>query len=553
MSSETSNTTVADKIVELAYQRFRFGQSLEGEPFAVAKAGANVAMFIRSGDEDGFQRHLAREYREAHKKVPSRQQTADAIQILLCDCYEASPEPCYCRVAPCSDSGIAVDLGTRDGKAVVIYPNEPRWRIADRSPVLFRRTALISEMPQPVAGGYLDEIPELLGLSERHWQLALGWLLAAYDREIPHPILAIFGPAGAGKSFLARLLVQMCDPSQCLLRSSPRTEEDWHVSAASSWVYAIDNLSEIKPWFADALCKAATGDSRAVRKLYVPKELTVTSLKLPVILTGIEVGSLRSDLGDRLVMLELPRRQSVRTERELESIIRQRMPSWLGALFDAVSRVLGARPSVTPSTELPRMADFAHVLAAADNAGVTVGAAEAYEQNRRDTAQEVRDGDELVEAIAMLLQTTEGGRWEGFATDLLQSLNGLLGLTRGRTWPKNPTSLSGRLQRLAPSLADGGVRYQTRRDPNSRKQHISLLLSKKEDRSLASLGSSANYRESTEKHASPPDDDRTITERCLVVSRDAVSPVADCPNDDRAIPERWVADTYDGSYGVPAV
>jgi hypothetical protein len=198
------------------------------------------------------------------------------------------------------------------------------------------------------------------------------------------------------------------------------------------------------------------------------------------------------------------------------------------------------------------MADFAHVLAAADNAGVTVGAAEAYEQNRRDTAQEVRDGDELVEAIAMLLQTTEGGRWEGFATDLLQSLNGLLGLTRGRTWPKAPNSLSGRLQRLAPSLADGGVRYQTRRDPNSRKQHISLLLSKKEDRSLASLGSPANHREQAEKHASPPDDDRTISERCLAVSRDAVSLVADCPNDERAIPERCAADTYDGSYGVPA-
>ena len=538
MSSEASNSTAADKIVELAQGLFRFGRSLEGEPFAVSKTGANVALFIRSGDDSSFQRRLARECRRAHQRVPTKQQMTDAVQTLLSECDDAAPEPCYCRVAPCSDGGIAVDLGTPDGKAALIYPNEPRWRITERSPVLFQRTEVMSAMPIPVAGGTLNEIPELLGISDRHWNLVAGWVCAAYDRDIPHPILAIFGPAGAGKSFLARLLVQLCDPSPCALRSSPRSEDDWHVAAASSWVYAIDNLSEIKPWFADALCKAATGDARAVRKLYSPKSLTVSCLKLPVILTGIEVGSLRSDLGDRLVMLELPRRQSVRTERELEAIIRQRMPYWLGALFDAVSRVLEARPFLAPSSSLPRMADFAHVLAAADKAGVTVGAAEAYEQNRRDTAQEVRDGDELVDAIAMLLQKAEGGRWEGFATELLQALNGLPGLSRGCTWPKASNQLSGRLKRLAPSLADGGVRYHKHRDGTTRKPVISLLLLKKEKASLGSLGSLANPETSAEKHALHPDDDRTIPERCLGAPGGSVATSDGCPNDDRAIPER---------------
>ena len=141
----------------------------------------------------------------------------------------------------------------------------------------------------------MDEIQRLFNLTDRQWALVQGWILAAFDCDIPHPILAIFGPAGAGKSCLARLLVRLCDPSPCPLRSAPDSEKDWHIAAASSWVYAIDNVSELKTWLSEALCKAATGDARVVRALFTDKGLAVTKLKLPVIITSIEAGSLRGD------------------------------------------------------------------------------------------------------------------------------------------------------------------------------------------------------------------------------------------------------------------
>ena len=538
MNDDAISTTAAERLIEVAQKHFRFGQNLAKEPFAAPRSGANVAHYIYDKEDGTFRMLLAREYRRIYKKVPSNQQMESALQILRADCYDATPESCYCRVAPGSDGGIVVDLGRDDGKAVLIYPNERRWHVADRSPVLFHQTAVMSAMPLPLCGGSLDEIPQLLGLSDQHWNLILGWLITAYFRDIPHPLLAIFGPAGAGKSFLARLVVQLSDPSPCPLRSSPRKEEDWDVSVASSWVYAIDNLSVIQPWFADALCKAATGDARVVRKHYTNKGLSVSYWKLPIILTGIEVGSLRSDLGDRLVMLELTRQQSPRKEQELEAIISERLPYWLGALFDGVSRVLEARPLCRPTGPLPRMADFAHLLAAADKAGVTDGAAEAYTQNRRDTAREVGDGDEVVEAISRLLQGEPGGRWDGSATELLLALNAIPGLGRGSAWPKAANRLSAHLKRLSPTLADCGVRYEARKHNVTRKRAISLLLTEKEKPSLGSLGSLANRAESAVNRHFGSDDPRAIPERSLDAKDNYPPPNTRCPSDPRTIPER---------------
>jgi hypothetical protein len=538
MSSETSNNTAAERLVEIAHKNFRFGQDLEREPFAVSKTGPNVAIHINQQQQElhVFRSLLSRAFREAHKKIASNQQVTDAMQILLSDCYAARPEPCFRRVGPCSDDGIAIDLGRPDGKTVLIYPNGPtRWHVVDRSPVIFQRTQVMSAMPLPVEGGSLDEIPKTLGLSDRHWTLLLGWILAAYDRDAPHPILAIFGPAGAGKSFLAKLVMALCDPSPCPLRSAPRSEDDWHVAASSSWVYALDNLSEISPWFADSLCKAVTGDARVVRRLYSAKSLTVTTLKLPVIMTAIEVGSLRSDFGDRLVMLELPKRERVVTERQLEGIIQNKLPAWLGALFDAISRTLEVRPFTRSVENLPRMADFCHLLACADAASVTAGAVRAYEQNREDTSLEVGEGDELIDAITTLLQLSKDGSWYGSATELLRALSDLSGLRKGPEWPRAANQLSKRLRRLEPILQDCGVRYRTQRHGTTRRKALFLSLTKKDTPSFAPFEPAANPIESAEKIRFRPDDGSAIPGR---YPSDVVTPADLCPSDARTIPER---------------
>ena len=100
----------------------------------------------------------------------------------------------------------------------------------------------------------------LLNVTADTWPLALGWELAGFVPDIPHPILLLGGQQGTGKSTAAKKLIGVLDPSPADLRSYPRDVETWAISAAGSWAVAIDNVSTIPDWLSDSLCKAVTGD-----------------------------------------------------------------------------------------------------------------------------------------------------------------------------------------------------------------------------------------------------------------------------------------------------
>jgi hypothetical protein len=539
MSGDKSSSSVPKRLVEFARQNYRFSQSEEKDAFAVPLKGPNLALFLSEGERAGYKSRLARDFYAATGVLPSKTQLGDAFNVLLADCADAPPEPCYRRVAPAPSGGIVVDLGGAEGKVVVVSPDEPAvWHIAPQSPVLFSRTALVGPMPDPVAGGCVDEIQRLFGLTDRQWALLLGWVIATFDRDLPHPILAICGPAGAGKSCLARLLVQLCDPSPCPLRSAPDSEKDWHIAASNSWVYAIDNLSDMPTWLSEALCKAATGDARVVRALYTDKTLAVTTLKIPVILTSIEPGTIRGDFGDRLVMLELPRRDRSMTERDMERFISARRPAWLGDALAALAKTLASRSRATPTTQSARMADFMHLLRCADESGVTVDAYGAYRENRRDTAREVGDGDELVAAITKMLQGGPDPRWNGTASELLRALNASQGNEKPPGWPKGANVLSARLKRLEPVLRDCGVRYERSQTSPARTWLITLSLSEKIEPSLVSLAAEPEDTFPAEIDIffanDPPPPERS--------PNDIERPPTPLPSDPRAIAERSLQD-----------
>ena len=187
--------------------------------------------------------------------------------------------------------------------------------------------------------------------------------------NIPHPVLMLGGEQGTGKTSAARLLIGLVDPSIAPLRSAPRDAEQWAVTALDSWVVCLDNISQISRWLSDAICKAVTGDGLVRRKLYTDSDLAVLTFKRCIILTSIDPGAMQGDLGDRLLLVDLERigDESRRTEGELEAAYRDLRPRLLGGLLTAVARTLAALPAVRLRA-MPRMADFAKVLAALDAA-----------------------------------------------------------------------------------------------------------------------------------------------------------------------------------------
>ena len=442
--------SMAESIVQIAKELYRFGRTDKDEVFAVAQAGPNLAIQFR-GARVALRATLAREFYRRTSKTPSSTALTDALTVLTGEAYSANPESVALRVAK-YDSAIVLDLGDASGRAVIV--RGAGWEVVDRSPVLFHRTALTASLPVPERGGNLSELRDLFNITNESWPILLGWLISALFPEIPHPILLLSGTQGTGKTTAARILVSLFDPSGAPLRSEPRDVEQWAISAAGSWGVALDNLSSIPCWLSDALCKAVTGDGWVRRALYTDGDLAVLAYRRVVLLTSIDAGALRGDLGERLLLIDLEPivPTTRRTEEDLERRFADQRPRLLGAILDALAAVLAKLPTVKLES-MPRMADFARILAALDSTCIIdERALNIYLSQNNRVAAEVIDDDPFALAIIHLI--ADCGRWKGTAGDLSKEIRPEKPI---RGWPTTGVAVRGRLKRLVPALATQGV------------------------------------------------------------------------------------------------
>lgn len=448
----------AQVLMDLATARYTFAVATTGEPFAVPVGGPRIARMLR-GDAS-LRAELAHAYYAEHDRVASTTALADALRTLEGRAHQQPRQELALRIAE-HDGCVVLDLGRPDGAVVVI--DAGGWRITDSSPVLFRRTALTSELALPERGGRLDELRGLLNVTSASWPVLLGFLVAALVPSIPHPVLLLTGEQGTGKTTAARMLVSLIDPSGAPTRTVPRDVEGWAVQAAGSWVVCLDNLSQVPAWLSDALCRAATGDGLVRRMLYTDAELSVLAFRRVVMLTAIDAGALRGDLADRLVTVELeridPHRR--RLDADLEHQYRQAHPQILGALLDLLACVLAARPAVEVANP-PRMADFALLLAAMDAATGT-DALDRYRGQGRALAAQVVDDDPVAAAIRDFVLSR--GEWTGTAAQLAAAASPE---HPGRDWPASGQAMAAVLKRSAPGLRAVGIEVEQVRVPGVR-------------------------------------------------------------------------------------
>jgi hypothetical protein len=461
-STGTGSQTQAETLIHYADEADLF-HTPDGEAFATVEVGGHMETWPLKSKR--LRQWFLRRFYIDRGRAPSAQAMADALATVAARAMFDGPEMfVHTRVAKHTDRAIYLDLGNEKWEAVEVTSSG--WRVvsSDLVPVKFVRKNNAAALPYPVGGGSIEILRSLLNVrSEEDFKLVVAWLIGAFNPDGPHPVLDLEGEQGSAKSTVARVLRSVVDPAVEPLRAPPRDERDLAIAASGNWTPAMDNLSGVKPWLSDALCRLATGGGFATRELYSDDREVIFSQKRPVILTGIDRLAVAGDLRDRSLIVELPPipPEEKRTEREFYRQLEEARPLVLGALLDAASGALRNLDRVELE-ELPRMADFAMWVTAAEEAlGWEPGAfMDAYAGNRSAATGLALDDDPVAVAVRELV--SKGGEWSGTSTELLSDLGGLVDevTRRSRSWPTAANTLSNHLNRIAPALREVGIEYK---------------------------------------------------------------------------------------------
>jgi hypothetical protein len=463
--------TAADTLIDLAGRAQELFHAPDGTAFATIPLADHLETWsVRS---KGFRKWLAREYFNETTSAPNSDAIQSALNVIEARAHFDSVERAvYMRVGA-HEGRMYLDLVDKCWRAVEISADG--WRIVERPPIPFRRSAGMRALPEPVRGGKINELREFLNIGkdgkndgkadDKDFVLTVSFILAAFRERGPYPVLCLAGEHGSAKSTFTAILRRLIDPNSAPLRALPREDRDLFIAANNAHLLAFDNVSRMPDWISDTLCRLATGGGFATRQLYSDQDEALFDAMRPVILNGIEDIVIRPDLADRSVFLNLKNIPEDKCKAELKfwPDFEAAHPRILGALLDGVARGLRELPN-TQLAKMPRMADFALWATACEGAFWEAGTfMDAYGQNREDAIGAVIEADMVATAVQKFMDerpdlkeqpSADGTQWAGTAADLLGALKRVVGeaKTRSKEWPATPRALASRVRRAAATL-----------------------------------------------------------------------------------------------------
>ena len=239
-------------------------------------------------------------YRSQGQPIAS-QTLNEAIETLEAKALFDGPcEEVNLRIAG-NDERVIIDPGRDDASVVVIDKND--WKKKTDSPVKFVRPASLRDLPEPVRGGNLEQLRDLLGLDQHNFILTLAFILNCLKPEGPYFCLLVEGEQGSGKSFYCSILKWIIDPSLADRLRLPKTEQDLMIQASENALLVYDNASGLKWDMSDALCTLSTGGGFSTRKLYTDTETIVLNYCRPFVINGIGDFASRPDLLERAIQI----------------------------------------------------------------------------------------------------------------------------------------------------------------------------------------------------------------------------------------------------------
>ncbi len=416
--SQRPRDTQADRLVTLANE---VGLELFVDELSEEYARIRVDDHweLHPVDSKHLRSWLTHQYYRIHEHAPNLTALKTAVNTLSARArFDGTPVTMHNRVA-WHDDAVYYDLADARWRAVRITGDG--WELVHNVPPLFRRYKHQNAQVDPVHGGDLDELFEIVNISDPQLRLLFKvYLVSCLIPEMPHPICFLHGPQGSSKSTTSRLLRQLVDPSVAPITSLPNKREELIQSLAHNWMATYDNINGLPGWVSDTLCRAVTGEGDSKRALYTNDDDVIQAFRRTVLLNGINVAGVKPDYLDRCIIIGLERVTSTqrRSESDLYEWFASRRGRLVGAMFSVLSEAMRRRTEITPE-KTPRMADFAHY-------GMAISAAlghppekfsAAYNQNINRQHLEVVNAHPLATVLMLFMDTHP--QWEGRASELL--------------------------------------------------------------------------------------------------------------------------------------
>ncbi|MBA2373816.1 MAG: hypothetical protein H0V74_06385 [Chloroflexi bacterium] len=410
----------------------------------------------------GFRDWLSRAYYEDFTSVPSAQAMREAVELVAARArIDGAERPVFVRVGWLVGR---VYLDLADPAWRVVEVDRDGWRIVAAPPVAFRRPRGLLALREPVGGGGLSRLGDLVNVRDvDDLRLVVGFLVGCLRGRGPFPILAVKGEQGSAKTTTVRIIRNLIDPNTAADRTAPRDERDLMIAARNGWLVSFDNLSSIPAWLSDGIARLSTGAGMATRELYTDSDEVIFRAWRPLMVNGIGDVLHKSDVLDRAIVVDLPRipDERRRAEADLWAAFEVAHPALLGALLSAVSTALAREPDVHLSP-MPRMADFARFVVAASPAlgwpdegdGSFLAA---YRSNRKSAHEIAIEGSPIGALVRQFID--DRTEWQGTAGELLKALEDQGGdrATRQRDWPKTARAMGDRMRAIAPNLRATGI------------------------------------------------------------------------------------------------
>lgn len=237
-----------------------------------------------------------------------------------------------------TDNGTAVDMGS-----TVIEVTRDGWKpMEGNAPIFFRgvvkKDAEVAQDNKYTDDEAREEFLSLIAMTEDSRSAAWGWALSFITNPSnAKPAIFMAAQGNSGKTSAAKAISLLFSSREAMVTMGNLTENGLANTTRGTSIVTLDNISGIRASVSDELAAAITGNYLRKRVLHTDNGVYEEKIMLGIIFTTTAVSSLREDLQQRLLTLNMVKTEKM-SEEEWLTKLNNILPYARRALFnDAVN------------------------------------------------------------------------------------------------------------------------------------------------------------------------------------------------------------------------